>query len=140
MLNIKLKYTVKDFLNQIKGEDLHIVSHFDTDGITSAAIMIRSLKRLDQKFTLEIVKSLNKKFIDNLPKNKIILFLDLASNNLNDIKSSKLRKVYIIDHHEITEDIPENVEIVNPHLFEKQKISASGLTYLFCKKIRMMKY
>lgn len=137
MLNIKLKYTVKDFLNQIKGEDLHIVSHFDTDGITSAAIMIRSLKRLDQKFTLEIVKSLNKKFIDNLPKNKIILFLDLASNNLNDIKSSKLRKVYIIDHHEITEDIPENVEIVNPHLFEKQKISASGLTYLFCKKISL---
>lgn len=135
MLEVKLKYTVKDFLNQIKGENLHVISHFDTDGITSAAIMIRALKRLDQTFTLEIVKSLNKKFIDNLPKDKIILFLDLASNNLEDIKYAELKKVYIIDHHEITESIPENVEIVNPHLFEKQKISASGLTYLFCREI-----
>lgn len=135
MLDVKLKYTVKDFLNQIKGEDLHVVSHFDTDGITSAAIMIKALKRLDQKFTLEIVKSLNKKFIDKLPKNKIILFLDLASNNLEDIDNAGLKKVYIIDHHEITEDVPPTIEIVNPHLFEKQKISASGLTYLFCREI-----
>jgi len=135
MLNVKLRYTAKDFLNQIKGEELYVISHFDTDGITSASIMIKTLKRLDQKFTLKIVKSLNKKIINSLPKDKIILFLDLASNNLEDISLANLKKTYIIDHHEVTEEIPSNIEIVNPQLFEKQRISASGLTYLFCREI-----
>jgi RecJ-like exonuclease len=31
--------------------------------------------------------------------------------------------------------VPKNIEIVNSELHEKQKISASGLTYLFCKSI-----
>ncbi len=30
--------------------------------------------------------------------------------------------VFIIDHHEITQEIPENIEIVNPELYNKQKI------------------
>lgn len=135
LLEVKLKYTVKNFLEEIKGEKIEIISHFDTDGITSAAIMLQALKKLDQEFSLKIIKSLNKEFIDNLDKDKIILFLDLASGSLKNIEEASLRKVFIIDHHEVTEEIPTNIEIINPFLFEKQKISSSGLTYLFCKEI-----
>ena len=51
------------------------------------------------------------------------------------LKNSGLEEVFIIDHHEIVQEIPENVIIINPHLHEKQKISSSGLTYLFSKEI-----
>lgn len=134
-LEVKLEQTVKSFLDQIKGESIQILSHFDTDGITSASIIIQTLKKLDQQFSVKIIKSLTKNIINSLDKTKITLFLDLASGSLKHIKESGLRKVYIIDHHEITEDIPENIEIINPQLHEKQKISSSGLTYLFSKKI-----
>ena len=134
-LEVKIKYSVKNFLDEIRDKNLQIISHFDTDGITSASIMIQSLKKLDQKFSLKIVKALNKDIINSLDKNKPVLFLDLASGSLKDIEESGIKKVFIIDHHEIIESIPLNVEIVNSELHEKQKISASGLTYLFCKEI-----
>jgi RecJ-like exonuclease len=134
-LEVKIKYSAKHFLNEIEGKNLQIISHFDTDGITSASIMIQSLKKLDQKFSLKIVKGLNKEIINSLDKNKPILFLDLASGSLKDIEDAGIKKAFIIDHHEITEGIPINIEIINPDLHEKQKISSSGLTYLFCKEI-----
>jgi single-stranded-DNA-specific exonuclease len=134
-LEVKIEYVVKKFLSDIKGKDLQIISHFDTDGITSAAIIIQALQKLDQKFSLKIIKNLDKNFIDTLDKNRPVLFVDLASSNLEKIKESQIESVYIIDHHEVTEEIPLNVEIINPVLHEKQLISSSGLAYLFAKEI-----
>ncbi|MCR4327376.1 MAG: DHH family phosphoesterase [Nanoarchaeota archaeon] len=140
MKNYKLEEVLEkvadSFLGSLTGNNLEVVSHFDTDGITSAAIMTRALKRLDKKFSLRIVKSLNKEIIESLDKKKVVLFMDLASGSLKEIKKSGIKKVFIIDHHEIdSENIPENVEIINPELTKKEKISSAGLTYLFCKKI-----
>ncbi len=124
------------FLEKIKNnKEIYLVSHFDTDGISSAAIMIKTLQKLDKRFSVKILKSLNKEFIENLPKDKIILFLDLASGSLNQLKETRIEDIFIIDHHEINQKIPENVSILNPVLNGKEKISASGLTYLFCKEI-----
>jgi single-stranded-DNA-specific exonuclease len=90
---------------------------------------------LDKKFSLRIVKSLDEQFIKTLQKDKLILFLDLASGSIDHIKKAELSDVFIIDHHEINQKIPENVRIINPQLTNKQKISSSGLTYLCCKEI-----
>lgn len=133
-LNKQIEYLAKDILNN-KNEDILVVSHFDTDGISSAAIMTKTLGKLDISFSLKIIKSLEEQLIYDLPKDKIIIFLDLASNSLNYIKDAKLKKVLIIDHHEIQKEIPNNVEIINPQLYNKEKISSSGLTYLFCKEL-----
>ncbi|MCA9487401.1 MAG: DHH family phosphoesterase [Nanoarchaeota archaeon] len=134
-LKLEIKRVSKEFLEEIKNKHVIVVSHFDTDGISSAAIMVQALKKRDQQFSLKIVKSLNKEFIDELPKDKTILFLDLASGSFNHLKEAKLKKVYIIDHHEINQEIPDNISIINPQLLEKQKISSSGLVYLFCKEL-----
>jgi single-stranded-DNA-specific exonuclease len=134
-LEVKIKYVAKSFLEEIKEKNLQIISHFDTDGITSAAIIIQALKNKDKKFSLKIIKNLTKELIESLDKEKPVLFLDLASGSLEKIKESNLKKVYIIDHHEINEEIPINVEIINPVLHEKQLLSSSGLTYLFAKEI-----
>lgn len=134
-LEVKIEYVAKEFLQEIKGEEVQIISHFDTDGITSASIIIQTLNKLDQPFSIKIIKSLNGEIIDSLNKDKITLFLDLASSNLEEISNANFKKVYVIDHHEIKEDIPVNIEIINPELHEKQKISSAGLVYLFSKEI-----
>ena len=131
----KIKSVVEKFLEKSKDKEIQIISHFDTDGITSATIMMQTLKKLDKKFSVKIIKRLENEFIYNLPKNKLTLFLDLASGSLNQIKNSGLKNVFIIDHHEITQEVPEEISIVNPELHDKQKISSSCLTYLFCKQI-----
>lgn len=134
-LELEIAKTAEKFLERTKDSQIEVISHFDTDGISSAAIMIKALKKLDKKFTVKIVKRIEEGFIKNLPENKTILFLDLASGSLEEIANSNLKDVFIIDHHEITQEIPENIHIINPELHEKQKISSSGLTYLFCKEI-----
>jgi RecJ-like exonuclease len=123
------------FLKASKNKEIQIISHFDTDGVSSAAIMATTLKNLDKRFSLKILKNLEEVFFYDLPKDKITLFLDLASGSLNYIKEANLKDVFIIDHHEIAQKIPENVEIINSDLHNKQKTSASSLTYLFCKEI-----
>lgn len=135
ILEKEIKSFVEEFMRKSDNKEIFVISHFDTDGITSASIMIHTLKKLDKKFSLKIVKSLDEKFIAELPKEKLIIFLDLASGSLNHIKKANLEEVFIIDHHEINKKIPENVRIINPYLLNKQKISSSGLTYLFCKEI-----
>ncbi|GBE19787.1 MAG TPA: DHH family phosphoesterase [Candidatus Pacearchaeota archaeon] len=135
-LKDRIKLVAEKFLEKSKDKEIYVISHFDTDGITSAAIMIKTLKKLDKKFSVKILKTLEEQFIYDLPKNKLILFLDLSSGSLDYIKKDTLEDVFIIDHHEIIQEVPENVNIINPELHEKQKISSSGLTYLFCKEIK----
>lgn len=134
-LNIEISNLAKKFLEDTKDKEIQIISHFDTDGITSAAILSQALKRLDRKFSVKIIKSLEDDFIYQLSKDKITVFLDLCSGSLNQISKSGLENVYIIDHHEIICEIPANVNIINPELHEKEKISSSGLTYFFCREI-----
>jgi single-stranded-DNA-specific exonuclease len=134
-LEEQIKYMADKFLKDAKDKEVFVVSHFDTDGISSATIMIKTLKRLDLKFSVRIIKSLEEQFIFDLPKNKLILFLDLASNGMRQIEEVGLKNVFIIDHHEITQEIPKEISIINPMLYGKQKLSSSSLTYLFCKEI-----
>lgn len=134
-LELKIEFVAKKFAEEIKDQEIQVISHFDTDGITSAAIMIQSLKRLDKKFSVKIVKNLEREFIETLAKDKLTIFLDLASSNINTIKDHFTKEVFIIDHHEIDQEIPKGMNIINPELHDQQKISSSCLTYLFCKQI-----
>lgn len=133
-LKEKIDLFSEKFIEETYGKEICIISHFDTDGITSAAIAIKSLKRMDKTFSVNIVKNLTPEIISELPKEKILLFLDLASNSLNHLKDRN-QKIFIIDHHEIYQEIPENVSIINPHLHDHEEISGAGLTYLFAKSI-----
>jgi len=129
-----IEQAVTLFKEKIKNRDVKIISHHDTDGISSAAIMAKTLMRLEKKFAIKIVKNLEKEFIKTLHKEELLIFLDLGSSLLEEIGKLKC-DVFIIDHHEITGKQQENTTFINPHLFNEEAISASGLTYLFAKKI-----
>ena len=131
----------KEFLKLSKDKPIRIISHYDTDGITSAAILTKTLKRLDKKFSIRIVKGLEehtiKKELKRQPK-ELILFSDLASGSLEYLKQAT-EPVFIIDHHEIHKDqISDKTKILNPHLTENPKdneATGAGLCYLFSKTI-----
>lgn len=122
-----------EFLEKSKNKKTTIVSHHDTDGITSACIISKALERVDRIFSIRIVKQLEPEIIESLPKNEIILFLDLGSSSLPILKD--FPDIFIIDHHEISQEIPANIRIINPHLFKEEAMAASGLAYLFAKEI-----
>ncbi|MEK6933792.1 MAG: DHH family phosphoesterase [Nanoarchaeota archaeon] len=129
---------IKSLIEQIdllsKEKPIKVISHYDTDGITSAAIFTRALQRWKKKFSLQIVKGLEESFIDSLPDDHILVFLDLASGSLNHLKKKKT-SVLILDHHEVIQDLPENISMLNPHLEKTEIISSAALCYLFAKTI-----
>jgi|SRR3989344_4172403 len=117
-----------------KEKKIKVISHFDTDGITAAAIFSKALQRLKKKFSLQIIKNLEEKFITEINDDSVLIFLDLASNSLDYLKNKK-NEIIILDHHEITQEIPSNVSIANPHINNDEPISAAGIAYLCAKAI-----
>lgn len=131
----------KEFLEFAKNKPIRIISHHDTDGITSAAILAKTFARLDKKFSVRIVKGLEdsniKEELTRQP-NEVILFSDLASSNLDHFKNLS-QPVFILDHHEIDKaKVNSQTKIINPHLTsspEDNKATAAGICYLFAKTI-----
>jgi len=109
-----------EFIEISKNKKITIISHHDTDGLTSAAILSRALERLDRKFTVRIVKQLEPETIESLPKDNILVFLDLGSSHLPIL--SKLENIFVIDHHELPDiQIPENIRMINPALHKEKQ-------------------
>ncbi len=131
-----MREAIKEAINIIdkSTSKIRVISHHDTDGITSAAIMGRTLQRWNKKFTLQIVKGLDKEFIQKLPSDELLVFLDLASGSLNYL-GEKENQVVILDHHEIIEEIPKNVHMVNPHKSKAEPCSGAAVCYLFAREL-----
>ncbi|MGK0209207.1 MAG: single-stranded-DNA-specific exonuclease [Patescibacteria group bacterium] len=131
----------KQFLEHSKGKPIRIISHFDTDGITSASILIKTFKRLDLKFSVNIVKGLDEQIIKaelkRQPK-EIIIFSDLASGSLQYFQNLR-DPIYILDHHEPNkEKLNDNIRMINPHLTDDPKnndCTGAGVCYLFSKAL-----
>ncbi len=134
MLREKIKEAIEkiDYLSKTK--KIKVVSHFDTDGITSGAIFSKALARWDKKFSLEIVKGLDEDFVDSLSDRDVLIFLDLASGSL-DYLARKKTEIFVFDHHEIVQEIPGNVFMINPVLEKEEPVSAAAICYLFAKSL-----
>lgn len=125
-----------------KKEPIRIISHLDSDGITSAAILINALNKQNRKYSLSIIQQLSQEIIEQLSKEsyKNFVFTDIGSGQLLLIKEKLRQKnVFIFDHHQ-----PESKEKfnkivhVNPHLFGidgSREISGAGVVYLITKEI-----
>lgn len=141
---------MKEFLEHIKKEakkffsieakkPIIIYTHYDADGLSSAAILIKTLKIFDKPFILKVVKNLDfekiKKIKENKEKFSSIIFLDLASSFIDMLKD--LENCFIIDHHKINSKENEKIEgFINYRCFSDDfKTSSSIETYYFCSSI-----
>ncbi len=124
-----------DKINLIsKNKHITVISHNDADGIASAAIFSRAMQRWNKKFSLNIIKGLDETYIKTLPADDLLIFLDLASGSLNHLQK-KGSDTIIFDHHDITQNIPDNVLMVNPHIKNTEPISGAGICYLWAKSL-----
>lgn len=130
----KIKLVIDKIDNISKQKPIKVISHYDADGITSAAIFARALQRWGKAFSLSVVKGLEEDFIKSLPEDHLLIFLDLASGSLDYLKN-KNTEVIILDHHEIVQEIPSNVTMVNPLIDNHDMLSAAGICYLFAKTL-----
>ncbi len=119
-----------------KYRSVHVVSHIDADGLTSAGIICTALERRDLEYTTCFVKQLDEKALDTIANesHEIVIFTDLGSGMCEPIKSRRIHAV-ISDHHQ-----PQgNFEFhLNPHLFGANgsyELSGSGSTYLLASAL-----
>ena len=132
--------TAKKFLSIDSNKPIAVYSHYDADGISSAAIIAKVLNALDKKFFLRILKNLDKEIINEIKKESnnyaCIIFLDFGSNFLRELSNFNI-PVFIIDHHRIEGEKKGNVEIINYRFFsDDYETSSSVLVYYFAISLK----
>ena len=136
-----IKNAIEEFKN-LDNKPIRVISHLDSDGLTSASIILQVLKREKKKFVLSIVKQLNENILKelSLENYNTVIFTDLGSGYIKLINQYlKNKKIFIFDHHipEISET-NSNISHVNPNSSDKIfQISGSGVTYLFAKNLSL---
>ncbi len=119
---------------------VRVVSHYDCDGICSAAIMVKALAREGKSFHLSFIKQLYEEDVKALAKEKgkLFLFLDMGSGQIEIIQkhlAESGKSVIISDHHQIEGEIlSERVFHINPIVFGiEDNVSGSGIAYLLAR-------
>ncbi len=119
-------------------EFIRIFTHYDVDGISSAAILAKSLLRMDKRFHLSFLNGLNNGNLD-YERDELTVFLDMGSG-YPDVVSEVNSDVLIIDHHFPMGKINPTKKLVhvNPHLAGLDgsfELSASGTTYVVANQL-----
>src|SRR5574344_2076280 len=108
-----------------KGECILVYGDFDSDGVTSTALLIRTLNFLGAKVEYYIPDrekeghGLNTKALVKLmakKKPKVIVTVDCGVSDTEQVKFINSFKIDVIitDHHEAPEILPDSLAIINP--------------------------
>ncbi|XRO74655.1 single-stranded-DNA-specific exonuclease RecJ [Methanocaldococcus sp. 28A] len=135
-------------LEKNKNNKILIVTHIDTDGLTSRVILQKVAERLNLDADFMFLKQITIETINEIPFKDydLIIFADLGSGQLKMIKEKlkelnlldKKDKIIILDHHQPEEiKIPETIVHINPIAIGKRgaEICGAGVSYLFAKTI-----
>jgi single-stranded-DNA-specific exonuclease len=131
---------LKKLSEKIKSlDDIVVIHHYDADGLTSGAILIKALEREGKKVSHLCLKQLYKENIEEIKLlGKNFLFVDFGSGQLDYlIKDFDKNNLFILDHHQpslINGVIPKLKWHVNPLLYGLdggKELSGSGLAFFF---------
>jgi len=122
-------------------ETIHVISHFDADGLAAAGIIGKALARLGATFRIRIEKWIDEKVAEQVAADKpsLTIFSDFGSGYL-DLLNAKLSNyaIVILDHHQpVSEPLPTFVQ-VNPHthgIDGSRDLSGAGVTYFVAKAL-----
>ncbi|MFH1445117.1 MAG: DHH family phosphoesterase [Nanoarchaeota archaeon] len=131
---------IAETINSFPGK-IRLVSHYDCDGITSAAIMSRALFREGKDFRLSFMKQLKEDFIKELAagEESLIIFTDLGSGYLDLLGKYLLdgkRKIIVADHHETEGSEREGLLHLNSMSFGMgDNVSGAGMAYIIARSM-----
>jgi RecJ-like exonuclease len=97
---------------------IRVVSHYDADGITAAAIICKALYRAGYDFHASLMRNPFDKGLERVKKeaNELIIFLDMGSGQIETIEQFD-SKIIIIDHHQyLKKDVADHVLQINANL------------------------
>ncbi|MEM5778070.1 MAG: DHH family phosphoesterase [Candidatus Aenigmatarchaeota archaeon] len=128
-------------------EKTAIIYDIDGDGISSAALIAKTINRIfyymPYAFPMRYNFFSNNKIYNNVIKKKIknIIILDIAVDEepVYVLKIAKKAKVLVLDHHQVHKDLNKfNILHVNPYFWDKEnssKYCVSKLAFDICNKI-----
>lgn len=141
----EIKKATLDLKKVNKSNIIRVISHLDSDGICSAAIILNALTNENFRYNLTIIKQLSKEVLIKLKEEeyKYYIFTDLGSGQYDQIiEHLPNRKILILDHHSfdksLLKNISEDVTMINPHIQDIDgsiEISGSGVSYLFSENL-----
>jgi RecJ-like exonuclease len=162
-LNTDLKEVADRLFNVFKDlrAPIQIYTHRDADGLSSGAILGKTLFREELPFQIRVLKQLEKQEIEKIAqksgeKKNFLIFSDFGSGQYLDLQrkfihTDKLHPLLILDHHlpqkvsnmeenKLIEDIHEKTKTwhINPYFYGidgSSEISGAGLCYFFSKMI-----
>jgi len=120
-----------------KRDDFVVVHHYDADGISSGAIVIKALTREGKKVSSLCLKQLYKENISQIRAlGKNYLFVDFGSGQLDYLLKEFDGNLFIIDHHQSinTEEAKKFKWHANPLLFGidgGKELCGAGAAFFF---------
>lgn len=151
--NDSLQEKAKEIADKLKNtEKVHIVSHIDADGLSSASIAFKTLTRAGIEVDFEFIKQLESEKLKEIKDHdhELIWFTDLGSGQL---KSLEGVNCVITDHHEpqgragsvrlkdrgdLLNYSTSNILELNPHRYGidgASELCGAGTTYLVAKEL-----
>ena len=88
-------------LSYSKNSNIRVVSHYDADGISSAAIICKALYNAGFNFHATLMRNPFDKGLKRISKeqNELVIFTDMGSGQIETIEKMKSQSI-IIDHHQ----------------------------------------
>ena len=137
---IKTARRAAELIKKHRHTSIEIISHMDTDGISSAALLSKALDRLEIRHNVRFVRMLYEDIVEGLDPADLTIFTDLGSSQLENLRGKFLgHDAIIVDHHD-----PNKIEgwqeliHFNAHhhgLDGVQEISGAGMTYLVAREL-----
>jgi single-stranded-DNA-specific exonuclease len=119
---------------------VHIISHNDADGLTSAGIMAQALLRAGIRFQLSIAGRLDEALIEevnrSISQGELVIFCDMGSGQ-PELIAKVATDVVVLDHHKPVGQSKAKA-VVNAHMVGidgATDISASGTCYLVAREL-----
>lgn len=112
-------------------DKFRIITHYDADGISAAAVLALSLMRKQKGFHIRFENSVPSNIPDSLP----LIFTDIGNSHLERFSELDV-PVIVLDHHDVEEKIESkngNHVFINPHNYGidgAQEISGGSLSLL----------
>ncbi|NPA76266.1 MAG: DHH family phosphoesterase [Candidatus Diapherotrites archaeon] len=121
-----------------KWDDIAVVSHYDADGITSAAILVSALESIGKDVRFINVKQLYSDQIEEIKDlGSAFIFSDLGIGQISALLDSMRAPFIVLDHHEIPPG-KEYPYLLHPHLFGldgSKELSGAGVSYIFAREL-----
>lgn len=117
VLPSKLLTVLHTAAERIRGHDfIHVFSHNDVDGISSAGILATMLQRLGKEYQVTIVPAMDGGVLEQMRSSTsaCLLLSDIGASHIDELERLD-KDVVVLDHHP-SDDGGEKVVHANPHL------------------------